>query len=432
MAEQVFEVKCGFFDAVDEDRVYYADDMNLPYKRLISNGVFATPQGTPGTDLQAVANSGMVINVLPGNAIFADKWFMNEDAIAITVPSNAASVPRLDSVVAQVDTRVSGRVGSIVYRTGTASSTPVAPSINTVSGVVEYRLANVLVNPSVSNIYQSNIYDCRGSDECPWVTSLVQQVDTSTLFAQWQSAYELYYNEASADFGAFLVQVESAWNDFISGLTDELTVATNVITIRNSYTTAGNTTLVPVGIPSYNSTTDVLLVYINGLLADSTKYTYLSNNQIRLNSPLTGGQLVNFVCFKSVITGNISSVGTLIAQLNQRVSEISNDSGWIPLTMSGGASAYNESNIPAIRCIGDRVYLRGAFKGVTTWNTTVAAIPVAFRPEHRHIYTTTAISGSSCIVINLQITPQGEIKTLAFADAIPDAAMIPLDTEYSI
>lgn len=34
-----FEVTAGFFDAINNDRVYSADDMNRPYRKLISNGV---------------------------------------------------------------------------------------------------------------------------------------------------------------------------------------------------------------------------------------------------------------------------------------------------------------------------------------------------------------------------------------------------------
>ena len=106
MADQTFNVNCGFFDSVNGDRLYSANQMNLPYKRIVANGVFATPQGTPSTDLQVVsASDGMKINVLPGEGLFADKWFNNPATISITVPNNTAIVPRVDSVIVQVDTR---------------------------------------------------------------------------------------------------------------------------------------------------------------------------------------------------------------------------------------------------------------------------------------------------------------------------------------
>ena len=34
-----YNVNAGFFDAINEDRTYSADDMNRPYRRLVSNGV---------------------------------------------------------------------------------------------------------------------------------------------------------------------------------------------------------------------------------------------------------------------------------------------------------------------------------------------------------------------------------------------------------
>ena len=37
-----FEVTAGFFDAINNDRVYSADDMNRPYRKLISNGINIT------------------------------------------------------------------------------------------------------------------------------------------------------------------------------------------------------------------------------------------------------------------------------------------------------------------------------------------------------------------------------------------------------
>jgi hypothetical protein len=182
MADQVFAVNSGFYDAVNSDRTYSADDMNRPYKRVVSNGVFATPKGTKSTDLQVVsANNGMQIIVKKGEGIFADKWFENSAAINITVPANTSTVPRIDSVIVQVDKRTSGRVGNIVYRTGTPSVNPTAPSINTVSNVIEYRLANVRVETGTTAITTAMITDRRGSADCPWVTSLIYQVDTSIL-----------------------------------------------------------------------------------------------------------------------------------------------------------------------------------------------------------------------------------------------------------
>ena len=185
MADQNFNVDCGFFDSVDNDRLYSADQMNMPYKRLVSNGIFGATDGSASTDFQVTASGGMVISVAAGNALFADKWFESAAAISITVPAANVSNPRIDSVIAQVDETSSGRVGRIVYRTGTPAASPTAPAINTVANVTEYRIANVSVPAGQPSIVQSFITDLRGTSACPWVTSVLAPTTTylQTLFA---------------------------------------------------------------------------------------------------------------------------------------------------------------------------------------------------------------------------------------------------------
>ena len=105
MADQMFQVNCGFFDSIDKDRLYSADEMNRPYKRIITNGVFATPEGTISNDLEVFCyGNNMQVVVSPGEGLFGDKWFQNPASLAITVPGNTNITPRVDSVIALVFT----------------------------------------------------------------------------------------------------------------------------------------------------------------------------------------------------------------------------------------------------------------------------------------------------------------------------------------
>ena len=176
MAEQIYNVKCGFFDAVNNDRVYTAEDMNRLYKRVIHDGVFPDENNNPSDDLLVEADSGMTITVGTGEGVFASHWFKNSVDIPIEVPTNSAN-DRIDSVVIQVDTRKSGRAGNIVYRTGEPSINPAPPQINEVLGVVEYRLANITVASGATAITSADITDLRGTSECPWVTGIVSAND---------------------------------------------------------------------------------------------------------------------------------------------------------------------------------------------------------------------------------------------------------------
>lgn len=433
MADQTFEVTSGFYNAVNNDRLYTADQMNMPYKKLISNGVFATPQGTASTDLQVTsAGNGMNILVAPGNGIFADKWFENDSSIAITVPNNTGVVPRRDSVIAQVDMRQSGRVANIVYRTGTPSSNPLPPDIGTVENVTEYRIANIYVAAGANTINNDAIVDLRGSSECPWITSLIQQVDTSTLWNQYQAAYQAYYDAATTNFEEYTAEQREAWEEFMEQLTSELTVSTSVVMYTSTYTATTSVTNIPINIPSYNSDTDILQVFIDGLIGIG-QYTLNANKtSIDLTSAISAGEKVNFVVFKSLVNGDIDSAVSLMQKIDNNVANFMADSGWINFTLESGGTAYDSTIRPAVRCIGNRVYLRGAIKGITSAGTTICTLPVSYRPAMDHCYISTAISGTSAqdyVMIRISAT-NGTIKLSSISGTISSSAMISIATTF--
>lgn len=196
MAEQKYNIKSGFYDSINKDRLYSAEDMNRPYSRLINEGIFATKEGTPSTDFQVLsANDGMNIIVKKGEGMLAKKWIESPSDIVITVSNNTGIVPRKDSIIIQIDKRESGRIANVIYREGIASSNPIPPNLSADDDIVEMRVANIYVAAGTAKIEQVAISDLRGSEECLWITSLVKQVDTSELFRQWQTAYEEYYQK---------------------------------------------------------------------------------------------------------------------------------------------------------------------------------------------------------------------------------------------
>ena len=434
MADQTFAIESGFYDAVSGDRTYSADDMNKPYKRLVSNGVFATPYGEPSTDFQVAPYSGLYVTVAPGQGIFGDKWVENDAMLTITVPENNTILPRLDSVLIQVDLRQSGRVANIVYRTGTPATNPQAPAINETSGVVEYRVANVRVNASASAISASNITDCRGSSECPWITALINQVDTSDLYRQWQAAYAEYYENTTEEINAYFSSREQAFDDFLDQLTQELTVAANVAVLRSEYVTTSETARIPINLPSYDDSTDVLEVYINGFHASpGVDYSPGDGTYITLTAVVPSGQTVSFIVFKSLIGSDAASVTSALQTLNDNLSAATGDTGWVDISPLNGAQNYNASNTMSYRKIGKQIFLRGAFKGVTDIGTIIGTLPVGFRPVQNHTWTTTQINGSNYgRVVIMQITNAGQIKVQACSGSLTSTMSCSIATSFLI
>ena len=435
MAEQKYRINGGFFNSVGNDRTYTADDMNRPYKRVITEGIFATPQGTPSTDLKVQsANNAMNIIVKAGEGLLGGRWFESPSDIVITVPANNGVNPRRDSVIIQIDNRQSGRVPNIIYREGTPSSNPQVPDLSTNSNVVEKRVANIYVAAGASNINDDAITDLRGSSEIAWITSLINQVDTSTLYDQYRAAYDAYYQRETELFNAFM-----------ETLTSELSVNTSVIKYESHYVSVvDGETVIPINIEAYNKSNDILMVRINRLFAtEGIDYTIAANGQsITLTKDIYANQNIDFLVLQSVVINAdtetileaVQALSTSISSLNTDVTALKADGGWINFTLEGGATAYDNNNKPGVRKFGNLVNLRGAIKGVTTTGTTICTLPAAYKPAMDYYFTSSAIaSGSVKSTVTFQVlASNGTVKLIAKSGTIAATDMIPIATNFIV
>lgn len=413
MADQLFEVNCGFFDSIGNDRLYTADNMNRPYKRLVSNGVFATPFGTPSTDLQVLSgNNGMRIIVKKGEGIFADKWFENPSDIAIIVPSNTNIVPRRDSVIIQVDKRQSGRMGRIVYREGIPASNPQPPNIGTVTDVIEYRLANIYVAAGANAINNDAIVDLRGSSECPWITSLINQVDTSVLWEQYRYAFAKLFDDFRSE-GQDLLTIVAAYDGYYT-------------TVQQDETT------IPIPIDNYNSSLDILEVRINGLvLIPILEYTITDSTEIELELPVDAGTDIAFRSYKSIDGSEAETVTALVTQLQQDVINMSSDSDWIPLTLGSGITSFDSTTTPKVRKVGNTVHVRGAIKSVSWSGFTITTLPQNYRPSQNVQFTTCAFAnGVIADTFVIEIRTNGVVSIVACNETADTTKMLPINTSF--
>lgn len=383
MAEQVYNIRSGFYNAINKDRTYSADDMNKPYKRIVSDGVFCNPNGTPSEDFQVIATTGMVLNVKPGNGLVAHKWIESETITPIVVPGNTSLNSRVDGVFLQVDE--STRTGNIVYKTG---------DITPASGKTEYLIATVTVASGATSITQADIVDKRG-DTCPWVAALIEQPDMSTLWANFTAAYQQSYDAFIAQQQAGAEAIQQAWDDFFSQLTDELTMTMNIETLKNTYTTTADETTIPIGIPSYSSGTDVLMVFINGLMADSSMYSVSGSNVVLVNA-LPENNKVDFVVFKSLVTADQASTVSAIQQLTYQLDAATGDSGWSNVTLLNGAGPGRACRV---RKVGKTVTISG---DVVLADETKPFAQIPYAPAYD--YYVTVLWGTNLAMIKIDTT----------------------------
>lgn len=199
-------ISAGFFNSVNGDRPYNAADLNMPYKKLISNGVIPDTSSS----LQVTAAGGLTVNVQAGSGLFGDGWAYNDAPVALTLDAAHSTLNRIDLIVIRRDDNEDVRKTGLFIKKGTPASSPAAPEIERSTYVKEYALAEVYVSSQTTALTQANITDTRpDTTRCGWATGLIQQVDTSTLFAQWQAAYEEQFEENTDAFNEWWASVRT-------------------------------------------------------------------------------------------------------------------------------------------------------------------------------------------------------------------------------
>lgn len=258
-------IKSMFFNAIKEgdvyDRIYNADDFSRYLENIVGNGVFPNPS----TSLQVASSSGMDIVVKKGSAWIAGHKLINTAALSLAVDPAETLQNRIDRVVCYID--YVNRVMDIEIVKGTPATNPTAPALVRTDSRYELSLATIYVAKQVTSITNANITDTRAdSTICGWATGVLQQVDTSTLFQQWQTAYGDYYAD-----------IKQQLDDFMETLTQELGVNTYLQSFeKHREVEAGVTSITDVfNVQGYSyEETDVINVYINGVLASEAAGDY--------------------------------------------------------------------------------------------------------------------------------------------------------------
>ena len=289
-------ISYGFFNSINQDRTYNADQMSEYFDGLVSNGVYESV----GSAMQVTAGEGLAVNVQSGRAIIDCKWIKNDAAQAITLTAAHVLLPRYTAIVIRLDR--SSRSISIVAKDGTPASDPEKPSMTDDGQITELCLAYVYVGPNASTITQANITDMRSSNLCGWVTGVVQQVDTSQLFAQYQAAFEQNYAQQLA----WQQDIQTQFNAWFAALTQQLSVNTFIQKFAlRTVLSSGSETPISVIIENYGySEGDIIEVYINGLYgSEGVDYTLTVSGSTPVITPVATeeGTVININVYKSRI-----------------------------------------------------------------------------------------------------------------------------------
>lgn len=220
-------MRYGYFDSeitgVDEngmpifDRAETSELFALLFAKLVSNGVLASPADC----FQVIAGSGMNVSVRPGFGIINGRFGYNNAAQLLSIDPASATYSRIDLVVLRCN--YLDRVVEVVVKTGTAAANPVAPTLlqPAAGDYYELQLAQIIIPKNTTQISQSMIKDTRyNSSVCGIVTQLIDHLDTSTFYAQFDALTAEYSTKATAAYETFTAQAEEYLEEFSDALED--------------------------------------------------------------------------------------------------------------------------------------------------------------------------------------------------------------------
>lgn len=176
----------GFFNSVNGDRAYNAEQMSRIFEGLITDGVYASV----GNKMAVQPNNGMTVQIATGRGWFARHWANNDSEYLQTLEPSDVLLNRYCAVCVRADETEAARTAEPYFKYSEFATNPVKPTMERSEQVKEFCLAYIYIKAGAEEITAADIEDTRGNNElCGWVTGLLEQLSTTTLFTQWQAIF---------------------------------------------------------------------------------------------------------------------------------------------------------------------------------------------------------------------------------------------------
>ena len=196
-------VTSGFFNSLNGDRKYNAEQMSAIFDGIINNGVFANI-GTCFGVTAATTGNGITVGV--GRAWFNSAWIYNDAVLPLELDESEVVLNRYDAVVIEVNHTESVRKGDVKIIKGTPASSPSYPAMTKNDYVNQYPLAYIYRAAGATTVNQGDITNRIGTSDCPYITAILQVTNIDNIVAQWQGEWDIW--------SAQWPQWQAAWNQW--------------------------------------------------------------------------------------------------------------------------------------------------------------------------------------------------------------------------
>lgn len=209
-------VSFGFYDSLNGDRVYNAEQFSSMFDGIVADGIFSSV----GSAFGVTEDTNMDILVGIGRAWFNRTWTANDAPLSLTVTTADPIFDRIDTVIIEVNADPTSRTNAIKIVAGSPASTPVAPTLTDSGTLHQYPLADIYVGAAVTSISAANITNRVGVD-VPFCTGILEVISINWAFNQWEAEFSAWFqnlqDELDANQAANLQNQIDAINALISG-----------------------------------------------------------------------------------------------------------------------------------------------------------------------------------------------------------------------
>lgn len=188
-------VTSGFFNSLNHDRRYNAQQFSALFDGIINDGVFANI----GVAFAIKADTGVTITIGKGKAWFNSAWVYNDSLLPKTLEGSEVVLDRIDAVVIEVDHSEAVRLGDIKIVKGTPSSSPQRPAMANTANKHQHPLAYIYRKAGSTVITQADITNMVGTSSCPYITGILQVQNIDNIVAQWEAQWNQWYAEKVSD-----------------------------------------------------------------------------------------------------------------------------------------------------------------------------------------------------------------------------------------
>lgn len=210
-------VTSGFFNSINGDRKYNAEQMSAIFDGIINDGVFANI----GTAFAVKSGEGNTVNVGIGRAWFNSTWIYNDAILPVSLEASELVLDRIDAIVFEVDRTNEVRNGTIKAIKGTPGSSPQNPEMASTDYVHQYPVSFILRKAGSTTITQANITNMVGTSSCPYVTGILQVQNIDNIVAQWQAQWIEWFAKETTDTEAQAQEIISDWNQWYTNQTGQ-------------------------------------------------------------------------------------------------------------------------------------------------------------------------------------------------------------------